>query len=289
VVQKGRLARLALLVSGSLSVACSERLPGGPDREDAEEARRAGEARRAMVELIRQRGVRDERVLAALGRIPREDFVPGFRGSMDEAYGDFPLAIGSGQTISQPYVVAYMTAALELEPGMRVLEVGTGSGYQAAVLGELVERVFTIEIVPELAEHARLVLERNGYGNVSTRLGDGYRGWPEVAPFDAILVTAAPEHVPEPLVDQLAPGGRMILPVGGVEQELVLVRRRADGSVEREAMLPVRFVPMTGEALGGTGEAREGTGEAREETGEARGGTGEAREGTGEARSSEDR
>jgi protein-L-isoaspartate(D-aspartate) O-methyltransferase len=211
------------------------------------------EARERMVrEQIAARGVKDERVLAALTRVPRHELVPA--ELRESAYEDRPLPIGLGQTISQPYVVAYMTEVLRLTGSERVLEVGTGSGYQAAVLAELAKEVYTIEIVPELAERARADLARLGYRNVQVRLGDGYRGWPEHAPFDAIIVTAAPGHVPQPLVDQLAVGGRMVLPVGSWEQELLLVERDAQG-VHRERLIDVRFVPMRGEAE--QGEKRE--------------------------------
>jgi protein-L-isoaspartate(D-aspartate) O-methyltransferase len=206
----------------------------------------ASKARERMVrEQIAARGVEDPRVLQAMRDVPRHELVP--RQMRQRAYADHPLPIGEGQTISQPYIVAYMTEQLRLEPDHRVLEVGTGSGYQAAVLAELCAEVYTIEIVSALAERAARDLARLGYENIHTREGDGYRGWPEHAPFDAIIVTAAPGHIPQPLVDQLKPGGRMILPVGEGYQELVLITRDADG-VHRRRLLPVRFVPMTGEA-----------------------------------------
>jgi protein-L-isoaspartate(D-aspartate) O-methyltransferase len=163
------------------------------------------------------------------------------------AYEDRPLPIGHDQTISQPFVVAYMTEQLELRGDERVLEIGTGSGYQAAVLALLVREVYSIELVKELGERARADLARLGYANVHVRVGDGYRGWPELAPFDAIIVTAAPGHVPQPLVDQLALGGRLVLPVGGFDQELLRVKRDASG-LHREHLIGVRFVPMRGEA-----------------------------------------
>ncbi len=190
-------------------------------------------------------GIRDPRVLAALERVPRHRFVP--QDLRSEAYADRALPIGLEQTISQPYVVAYMTAALELSGDERVLEIGTGSGYQAAVLAECAREVYSIEILPALAARAREVLRELGYAGVHLRVGDGYLGWPEVAPFDAILVTAAPDHVPQPLIDQLAEGGRMILPLGRGEQELCLIERRG-GEITRRNVLPVRFVPMTGRA-----------------------------------------
>jgi protein-L-isoaspartate(D-aspartate) O-methyltransferase len=204
-----------------------------------------GERERMVEEQIAARGLRDPRVLAALREVPRHEFVPPEERS--HAYADRPLPIGAGQTISQPYIVAVMTELLELSGDEKVLEIGTGSGYQAAVLARLAREVYTIEIVPELATRAEADLRRLGFASVQVRQGDGYRGWPEQAPFDAILVTAAPEHVPQPLVDQLAVGGRLVLPVGDVFQDLVLVTRDARG-VRQERLLGVRFVPMTGEA-----------------------------------------
>jgi protein-L-isoaspartate(D-aspartate) O-methyltransferase len=192
------------------------------------------------------RDVTDARVLAAMGKVPRHEFVPA--NLRDEAYADRPLPIGHGQTISQPYIVAFMTEQLRPKPTDKVLEIGTGSGYQAAVLAELVAAVYTIEIVEPLARRAMADLARLGYTNVWVRAGDGYQGWPEAAPFDAIIVTCAPEHVPQPLVDQLKEGGRMVIPVGPIgAQELYLLEKRA-GAVQRRAVLPVRFVPMTGQA-----------------------------------------
>lgn len=203
-------------------------------------------ARAEMVrEQIAARGIDDPQVLGAMRSVPRHEFVP--EALRERAYADTPLPIGSGQTISQPYVVAFMTQALGLDADDRVLDVGTGSGYQAAVLAEIAARVDSVEIVPELAERARRDLARLGYENVEVRVGDGYRGWPEHAPFDAILVAAAPDHVPEPLVEQLAVGGRLVMPVGEGLQELVRLTKTPQG-VQREALMAVRFVPMTGEA-----------------------------------------
>ena len=194
-------------------------------------------------EQLRARGIRDARVLDAMRRVPRHLFVP--EGERDEAYGDHPLPIGLGQTISQPYIVAFMTEALRLEPSHRVLEIGTGSGYQAAVLAELAREVFTIEIIAELADRARQTLSDNGYARVSVRTGNGYLGWPEHAPYDRIIVTAAPEEVPPALVEQLKVDGLMAIPLGSGVQELRILRRTANG-METLATLPVRFVPMTG-------------------------------------------
>jgi protein-L-isoaspartate(D-aspartate) O-methyltransferase len=203
-------------------------------------------AREMMVEQqIAAREVRDQRVLDAMRKVPRHLFVPP--GMQPYAYLDSPLPIGHHQTISQPYIVAFMTEALKLHPEDRVLEVGTGSGYQAAVLSVMVREVYSIEIVEPLAAEAAERLCRLGYANVTVRAGDGYRGWPDKAPFDAIMVTAAPDHVPKPLLHQLAPGGRLILPVGDQFQTLMRIRRTAKG-FKREKLLPVRFVPMTGEA-----------------------------------------
>jgi protein-L-isoaspartate(D-aspartate) O-methyltransferase len=196
---------------------------------------------------IEARGVSDPATLAALRAVPRHEFVPA--NLRRSAYTDQPLPIGEGQTISQPYIVGYMTELLELEPGTRVLEVGTGSGYQAAVLAAVSAEVHTVEIIPSLALSAERRLDRLGYDGVSVRQADGYYGWPEAAPFDAIIVTAAASSIPPPLIEQLRPGGRMIVPVGGTpwSQNLILVTKDEDGAVRTRAMLPVRFVPLTGE------------------------------------------
>lgn len=202
---------------------------------------------RMVIETIERRGVTDEDVLNAMRTVPRHLFVP--EGEQDYAYGDHPLPIGYGQTISQPYIVALMTDLLELRQGDKVLEVGTGSGYQAAILAEIPSiEVYTIEIIPELAESAQERLESLGYTDVHCRQGDGYYGWPQYAPFDAIVVTAAPDHVPQPLVDQLAPGGRMVIPVGppGGYQTLWKLVKQPDGEVKNYNMGGVAFVPLTG-------------------------------------------
>ena len=192
----------------------------------------------------------DPRVLEALRRVPRHELVP--YGSARLAYENRPLSIGCGQTISQPYIVALMTDLLALRPEDKVLEVGTGSGYQTAVLCELARQVYTIEIIPELHEHASRALKRLGYSNVETRLGDGYAGWPEHAPYGAIIVTAAAPEVPPPLIEQLAPGGRLVIPVGGpfFSQELMLLSKDAAGEVHTRHVLPVAFVPLTGDHTG---------------------------------------
>lgn len=195
---------------------------------------------------IQARGIQAPNVLAAMRKVPRHRFVPP--EMVRQAYNDHPLPIGYEQTISQPYIVAFMTAQLNLNGGEKVLEIGTGSGYQAAVLAEIVREVYTIEIVAPLAKEARERLQSLNYKNIFARVGDGYRGWPEAAPFDAIMVTAAPNHIPQPLVDQLKSGGRMILPVGDFYQELILLTKLPDGSVTRQEVLPVRFVPMRGQA-----------------------------------------
>ncbi len=196
---------------------------------------------------IERRGVKDRRVLAVMRKVPRHRFIDEVY--QREAYEDAPAPIGHGQTISQPYIVALMTELLELKPTDRVLEIGTGCGYQTAVLAELAAQVFSIEIVEPLCAQARDRLRNLGYSNVDVRCGDGYRGIPDRAPFDAIIVTAAPPEVPQPLVDQLAEGGRMVIPVGDFSQDLVLLRR-IKGRIERRVVIAVRFVPMTGEAQG---------------------------------------
>ena len=200
---------------------------------------------RMVDEQIVGRGIHDPVVIAALREVPREAFVPAYLRS--EAYEDSPLPIGAGQTISQPYIVALMTDLLGLDGDEKVLEIGTGSGYQAAVLGAIAREVYTIEIVEPLAEQARARLRELGFDNVHVRAGDGYRGWPEEAPFDGIVLTAAPPAIPQPLIDQLAVGGILVAPVGDVEQELVTMVKTATG-LERREVIPVRFVPMTGKA-----------------------------------------
>lgn len=203
--------------------------------------------RMEMVEQLKggRYGIKDKRVLKAMSETPRHEFVP--EEEQARAYDDSPLPIGFGQTISQPFIVAFMTESLELKPTDRVLEVGTGSGYQAAVLSQLAKEVYSIEIVEGLAKRAALTLERLGYENVATKFGDGYQGWSDKAPFDALIVTCAPDKIPHALVDQLKEGGRMIIPVGkkGGIQELYVLEKE-EGQVKKKAVMSVRFVPMTG-------------------------------------------
>ena len=196
--------------------------------------------------LYTGRDVLDQRVMDVMGRVPRHEFVP--EDLKLQAYRNRPLPIGHGQTISQPYIVALMTDLLELEPGDTVLEIGTGSGYQAAVLAELVNQVYSIEIIEALSEQAKTRLQALGYENIETSLGDGYHGWPEHAPFDAIIMTAAASHIPPPLVRQIKPGGIMLIPVGPrfQVQQLTLVKKEMDESIITRQLLPVRFVPLTG-------------------------------------------
>jgi protein-L-isoaspartate(D-aspartate) O-methyltransferase len=233
------------MVAAAAMVAGAESAQG--DDFDARRARVAGEVA-AQVRETRGETGRDALspcVEQALRTVPRHRFVPP--DLVHEAYANQPLPIGMGQTISQPYVVALMTDLAEPTPGARVLEVGTGSGYQAAMLARCASKVYSIEIVKPLGERARSLLASLGYGNVEVRIGDGYKGWPEAAPFDAIVVTAAPDHVPQPLVEQLAAGGRMVIPIGsrnGV-QELLVITKDADGKAVARRTLTVRFVPLT--------------------------------------------
>jgi len=204
-----------------------------------------GQRMKMVKEQIASRGIKNRRVLKAMREVKRHTFVP--YGIQWLAYRDSPLPIGEGQTISQPFIVAYMTEALELKPQDKVLEIGTGSGYQAAVLAKLVKHVYSIEIVESLGKNAEMHLKDQGYTNVTIKIGDGYQGWKEHAPFDHIIVTAAPKHVPQPLIDQLKVGGTMIMPVGGLWQELIRITKTKKGFT-KEKLIPVRFVPMVGEA-----------------------------------------
>lgn len=240
----GPILALALV----LLTACSPAPTPVPTLISGEEAAFAQERERMVIETIERRGIEDEDVLRAMRAVPRHLFVPD--GERDYSYGDYPLPIGYGQTISQPYIVALMTELLELKEGDRALEVGTGSGYQAAILAEIPNiEIYTIEIIPELAESARERLESLGYTAVHCKQGDGYYGWPEHAPFDAIIVTAAPDHMPQPLANQLAVGGRMVVPIGlpGGYQTLWKFVKQADGQVKSYNMGGVAFVPLTGE------------------------------------------
>jgi len=230
-----------------LCAAASAGLAAGAERaaERAAMVDRIGQLVQETAEFLGKARL-DDAVLGAMRTVPRHAFVP--EDEQDRAYDNRPLPIGYGQTISQPYIVALMTDLLDVGPGDTVLEVGTGSGYQAAVLSGLVARISTIEIVPQLGERARDVLARLGYDNVEVRIGDGYYGWEARAPFDGIIVTAAASHVPPPLVRQLRPGGRMLIPVGShfLVQELLMVEKNADGEVSTRQILPVAFVPLTG-------------------------------------------
>ena len=200
---------------------------------------------RMVRDQLRTRDIDNPHVLAAMLKVPRHEFVP--KEFLQSAYDDNALPLDLGQTISQPYIVAYMTQALELRGTERVLEVGTGSGYQAAILAEITSEVYTIEILPQLQARARSILGTLGYQNIHFRVGDGYLGWPEHAPFDRIIVTAAPEEVPQPLLDQLSDGGRLIIPIGSLSQDLVIFEKEKS-KIKRRSTIPVRFVPMTGKA-----------------------------------------
>ena len=244
---KAIMSGLAALIAG---------ITGGADAQEVIEPAPASDPapavpplvtrERMVAEQILRRGVGDSQVLAAMRKVPRDRFLPPDVKNL--SYDDRAIPIGYGQTISQPYVVAFMTDALDLKPTDKVLEIGTGSGYQAAILAELVKEVYTIEIIEPLGTRATGILSELGYKNVNTRIGDGYRGWNEAAPFDAIIVTCSPDAIPQPLIDQLAEGGRMIIPVGpqGEPQQLVLLRK-SGGRIEQKKVLPVVFVPMTGE------------------------------------------
>jgi protein-L-isoaspartate(D-aspartate) O-methyltransferase len=225
---------LWLLLAMAAVTACGQRPAPRPDF--------AAQRGRMVEQQLVVRGIKDARVLAAMGKVPREEFVPS--ESRDASYEDRPLPIGYEQTISQPYIVAFMTEQLRPKQSDRVLEIGTGSGYQAAILAELVAEVYTIEIVGPLAKDAQATLQRLGYKNVHVKIGDGYKGWPESAPFDAVIVTCAPDKIPQPLIDQLKDGGRMVIPVGErFAQQLYLLEKK-NGQLKESVTLPVRFVPM---------------------------------------------
>ncbi len=222
----------------SILIACN----GLKDKKEDIQMDRFGQMRNKMVEYqIQARGVENTLVLEAMRKVPRHLFVP--KNLIDQAYNDEPLPIGSGQTISQPYIVAYMTEQLQLKGKEKVLEIGTGSGYQAAVLAEIAEQVYTVEIIPELSQNAQKVLKSLKYDNIEFKIGNGYYGWQEEAPFDAIIVTAAPEKIPDTLITQLKVNGKMIIPVGDFFQDLILVTRTEEG-IKKQKKLPVRFVPL---------------------------------------------
>jgi len=226
-----------LLLAAIAATGCGQKPTPAPDF--------AAQRQRMVQQQLKARGIKDERVLTTMAKVPREEFVPA--DARVDAYEDGPLPIGYDQTISQPYIVAFMTEQLRLKPSDRLLEIGSGSGYQAAVLAELVADVYTIEIVEPLAKTAEATLQRLGYKNVHLRVGDGYQGWPEEAPFDAIIVTCAPDKVPELLVEQLKDDGRMVIPVGErFAQQLYLLEKK-NGQLKESATLPVRFVPMVRE------------------------------------------
>lgn len=216
----------------------------GPADHHADPHARARE--KMITDHLVSRDIDNPRVIAAMQRVPRHEFVPADMRNL--AYADTPLPIGDGQTISQPYIVALMTQLADPQVDHKTLDVGTGSGYQAAVLAELTKSVYSIEIVESLAEEARTRLQTLGYANVNVRHGDGYHGWPSEAPFDVIIVAAAPDHIPQALVDQLAPGGKMVIPVGDHYQKLMVVEKEQDGTVVQHVVAPVAFVPMTGDA-----------------------------------------
>jgi len=244
-VLNARLAQGALILASALGVVCDARVHGkGETTADAYSAARTRMVREQL--QAPGRSICDAAVLDAMATVPRDEFVP--EAERPHAYEDRPLPIGFGQTISQPFIVASMTEQIAPEKTARVLEIGTGSGYQAAILAKLVADVYSIEIIEPLAQWAEATLRRLGFDNVHVRAGDGYAGWPEAAPFDAIIVTCAPDHVPQPLVDQLKEGGRMIIPVGERGKQSLVRLEKRNGRVMQTAILSVRFVPMTGTA-----------------------------------------
>lgn len=230
------------LVSGSCRESGQKE---GPMRDKSEEEVFKKQREAMVVSQIESRGVRDSLVLKAMREVPRHLFI--FENLRNVAYTDGPLPIGESQTISQPYIVALMTELLELKGNEKVLEIGTGSGYQAAILAEIASEVYTIEIIKTLADRAESTLNSMNYENITVRCGDGYQGWEEEAPFDGIIVTAAPDHIPQPLVDQLKTGAKLVIPVGDLFQELLVVTKTEKG-IKKQGVIPVRFVPMTGEA-----------------------------------------
>jgi protein-L-isoaspartate(D-aspartate) O-methyltransferase len=229
-----RIVAQYVLLAAIATTGCGQQLTSAADF--------AAQRQRMVEQQLKARGIKDERALAAMAKVPREEFVPA--DARVEAYEDGPLPIGYEQTISQPYIVAFMTEQLRSKPSDRVLEIGSGSGYQAAILAELVADVYTIEIVEPLAKTAEATLQRLGYKNVHLKVGDGYLGWPEEAPFDAIIVTCAPDKVPQPLIDQLKDGGRMVIPVGERFAQQLYLLEKQNGQLKESVTLPVRFVPM---------------------------------------------
>jgi protein-L-isoaspartate(D-aspartate) O-methyltransferase len=229
-----RIVAQYLLFAALATTGCGQQAPTTADF--------ASQRQRMVEQQLKFRGIKDERVLAAMAKVPREEFVPVV--ARPSAYEDGPLPIGYDQTISQPYIVAFMTEQLRAQPGDRILEIGSGSGYQAAILAELVAEVYTIDIVEPLAKTAEATLQRLGYKNVHVKVGDGYKGWPEEAPFDAVIVTCAPEKVPQPLADQLKDGGRIVIPVGERFAQQLFLLEKKNGQLKESVTLPVRFVPM---------------------------------------------
>lgn len=233
------------VAAGVLHPACAKQ-PREREKKNTVKAEKEvfTQMRKTMVEQLRARGVRDKRVIEAMSKVRRHVFIPRAFREDQSAYGDHPWPIGYNQTISQPYIVAYMTEKMGVTPGEKTLEIGTGSGYQAAILAEMGAEVYGIEVVPELARHARQALRSEGYKTVKVLTGDGYKGWPEQAPFDVILVACAPEEVPSALIEQLNENGRMIIPVGAQFAQRLVILRKKEGRVTQENDLPVRFVPM---------------------------------------------
>lgn len=229
-----RVVAQCLLFAAIATAGCGQHSPTAADF--------AAQRKRMVERQLQARGIKDDRVLAAMAKVPREEFIPV--DARANAYEDGPLPIGYDQTISQPYIVAFMTEQLRLKPSDRVLEIGSGSGYQAAILAELVADIYTIEIVEPLAKTAEATLQHLRYKNVHIKAGDGYKGWPEEAPFDAIIVTCAPENVPQPLTDQLKEGGRMVIPVGEQFAQQLYLLEKKNGQLKESVTLPVRFVPM---------------------------------------------
>jgi protein-L-isoaspartate(D-aspartate) O-methyltransferase len=241
-----KVFKLIIIITALISAGCVEEVSNNEQKQqlfaETVSSHYYGERKQMVEEQIISRGIHEKEIIDAFLKVERHLFVPGQYRS--RAYGDYPLPIGEGQTISQPYIVAFMTQVLDLKRNDRVLEIGTGSGYQAAILGELSDHVYTIEINKTLGRRAEKLLKDLGYYNVKVRIGDGYKGWKEHAPFDAIIVTAAPTHVPGPLKEQLKEGGRMIIPVGDEYAQKLVYIRKINNKLEQQSELPVRFVPL---------------------------------------------